>query len=121
MNKLQLTGGEVIPEGKAVVSLDANGGSLPEGTSTKRTLNKGDQAGELPTPTRNRHNFKGWFTQPEGGEKVTEETVVSDSIILYAQWENQPKQKTYLFTLWTVVQMLSQQKEKLIERITQIR
>ena len=86
MNKLQLTGGEVIPEGKAVVSLDANGGSLPEGTSTKRTLNKGDQAGELPTPTRNRHNFKGWFTQPEGGEKVTEETVVSDSIILYAQW-----------------------------------
>lgn len=31
MNKLQLTGGEVIPEGKAVVSLDANGGSLPEG------------------------------------------------------------------------------------------
>lgn len=91
MNKLQLTGGEVIPEGKAVVSLDANGGSLPEGTSTKRTLNKGDQAGELPTPTRNRHNFKGWFTQPEGGEKVTEETVVSDSIILYAQWEKSTK------------------------------
>ena len=49
MNKLQLTGGEVIPEGKAVVSLDANGGSLPEGTSTKRTLNKGDQAGTADT------------------------------------------------------------------------
>ena len=59
MNKPAETSGEVIPEGKAVVSLDANGGSLPEGTSTKRTLNKGDQAGELPTPTRNRHNFKG--------------------------------------------------------------
>ena len=46
--------------------------------------------GALPTPYRYGFRFQGWFTEPEGGEQVTEETLAlsknADKIILYAHW-----------------------------------
>ena len=45
-----------------------------------------DMAGiELPTPARDGYKFEGWFTEAEGGEKVTEITNAADAT-LYAHW-----------------------------------
>lgn len=39
----------------------------------------------LPTPARDGYKFEGWFTEAEGGEKVTEITTAADAT-LYAHW-----------------------------------
>ena len=33
------------------------------------------------------HKFLGWFTEAEGGEAVTEDTVVTGNMKVYAQWD----------------------------------
>ncbi len=45
-------------------------------------------AGNLPTPVLERKNFKGWYTEQNGGSLVTSETKITDNITLYAHWEN---------------------------------
>ena len=51
----------------------------------------GETYGSMPTPvkTNNIHSvFKGWFTEKEGGTKITSETIVTatDDHTLYAHW-----------------------------------
>jgi uncharacterized repeat protein (TIGR02543 family) len=45
------------------------------------------KAGALSVPTRDGHAFDGWYTAVEGGNKVTEETVIDQSATLYAHWK----------------------------------
>ncbi|MBQ2712490.1 MAG: InlB B-repeat-containing protein [Clostridia bacterium] len=72
-------------EGGATVILDANGGTL---SSDKLYVWQDEQIGEMPLPTRTGFSFVGWFTQKEGGERITEQTVVDfESITLYAHWQ----------------------------------
>ncbi|MBD5503301.1 MAG: hypothetical protein HDR09_06015 [Lachnospiraceae bacterium] len=61
-------GGEVEPKTKAVVY--------------------GWNYGELPVPSRERYEFKGWFTAMQGGTQITDETIVDveKSHVLYARW-----------------------------------
>lgn len=40
----------------------------------------------LPTATRTGYTLAGWFTDPEGGTAVTEETPLAGSVTLYAHW-----------------------------------
>ena len=71
----------------AIVGFDANGGSV--GTTSMDIL-KGQSLktiGNLPTPTRTYHRFLGWYTDAEGGEPVTAETIVEGNLTLYAHWE----------------------------------
>ena len=65
------------------VTLDANDGATEPITMT---VTFGEKVGELPTPVRAGHTFKGWF-DAEGNE-VTAETVFSaaDDVTLTAQW-----------------------------------
>lgn len=50
-------------------------------------LDYGSQLGTLPTPTRDGYVFKGWYTEPEGGTKISSSTLVTeDNVIYYAQW-----------------------------------
>ena len=42
--------------------------------------------GGLPEPTRLNYAFLGWFTEPEGGTKVTATTKVTEDVIYYAHW-----------------------------------
>ena len=65
------------------VTFNPNGGSVKE---TKRTLDWGAAAGELPKPTRTGYVFAGWWTAAEGGVKVNASYVVDSSITLYAHW-----------------------------------
>ena len=65
------------------ITFDPNEGTVKE---SSRILASGEKIGSLPTPERSRHIFDGWFTELEGGEEVTPDTVISSDEILYAHW-----------------------------------
>ncbi|MCR4690572.1 MAG: DUF6273 domain-containing protein [Lachnospiraceae bacterium] len=64
------------------ITFDGNGVSLTD--NIKGT----DQEGKVifPTVSREGYIFKGWFTEKEGGEQVTESTVFTGSATVYARW-----------------------------------
>lgn len=67
------------------VSFNANGGSCS--TSSKQVAYN-SAYGTLPTPTRTGYTFNGWYTEANGGTKIsadTKVTVTADQT-LYAQW-----------------------------------
>ena len=66
-----------------VVRLDANGGSLDTAILLAAEL---APYGQLPQPEHPELPFAGWYTQPEGGEPVTADTLVTGSTTLYAHW-----------------------------------
>ena len=66
------------------ITLNANGGAI--GAASVRAV-LDDVTGNLPEPTRDGHNFLGWFTAAEGGSQVTADTVVNGDMTLYAHWE----------------------------------
>jgi len=70
------------------VTFDSNGGDSPSFESKLVTY---DVAyGELPTVSRTGHTFLGWFTQREGGNRITAESIVKTASdhTLYAQWKH---------------------------------
>lgn len=70
----------------SIVTFNANGGSVGQ---TSKIVYKGQSYGTLPTPEKQYHAFKGWYTSPEGGTKITESDLVktTGNQTLYAQWE----------------------------------
>ncbi len=69
-----------------------------KGTAGLRAITaiEGDRVGAMPSATRRGYTFLGWFTAPEGGRRITSETVMTDEqdcLTLYAHWEKQTKQK----------------------------
>ena len=44
----------------------------------------------LPTPTYDGYDFLGWYTQKDGGDKVTTDTVFTVDSTIYAHWQNIP-------------------------------
>ena len=68
------------------VTFDANGGSVSE---KAKTVYYGQPLGELPVPTRTGYAFVGWYTDPNGGTKVTESTPVAtlENQTYYAHWD----------------------------------
>lgn len=54
----------------------------------------GYKYGELPTPTREKYLFDGWFSDSKLTQKVTSDTVVDKLTMhtLYAKWKEAPKQ-----------------------------
>ena len=66
------------------VSYDVNGG---DGSYGDATVSEGDKV-TLPTdPTRDGYKFLGWFTELDGGSKVTSDTVVTGDMTIHAHWE----------------------------------
>jgi len=47
--------------------------------------------GILPVPERDGYMFRGWYTKPVGGIKVTESTLITESVTYYAHWKKIPK------------------------------
>ncbi len=70
----------------STVTFDANGGTTDV---TSKTVYNQQCYGTLPVPERTYYQFLGWYTEAEGGELVTETTVVSTVVnhTLYAHWE----------------------------------
>lgn len=69
------------------VTFDANGGMLGTEPDYKMVPYNGVM-GELPTASRDYFTFDGWYTEAEGGELITEESLMTSSvdITLYAHW-----------------------------------
>ena len=68
------------------VTFDTQGGTPTDPVQKQVTY---DAAyGTLPITSRTNYIFNGWFTEPSGGEEVTEATIVSTASdhTLYAQW-----------------------------------
>ena len=66
------------------VKLHANGGSVSPPTSV--TTGADGKLASLPTPTRSSYSFNGWYTEKNGGTKVTTDTVFSANTTVYAHW-----------------------------------
>lgn len=69
------------------VTFDANGGVLGTETDYKMVPYNG-VIGELPYVSRDYCKFEGWYTEAEGGDLVTAETLMTSlvDITLYAHW-----------------------------------
>lgn len=66
------------------VTFNLMGGS---GTSYSIQIPKGGKISNFPETTKNGYIFLGWSTSPDGGISVTGETVVTNDLILFAQWQ----------------------------------
>ena len=65
-----------------IVTFDAGDGTPPVGSMT--TTNQ--KLSSLPSASRSKHNFDGWYTEKNGGTKVTTDTVFSANTTVYAHW-----------------------------------
>ena len=68
-----------------VITLDKNDGS---GTTSTINVENGQIVEEIPTPTRARYNFLGWYTLPEGGVELDPNGTYNSDVTYYAHWED---------------------------------
>jgi uncharacterized repeat protein (TIGR02543 family) len=64
------------------VTFNANGGK----EIATRNVEKNTAIGALPTTSRTGYSFLGWYTEADGGTKITETTVVTDNVTYHAHW-----------------------------------
>jgi uncharacterized repeat protein (TIGR02543 family) len=69
------------------VTWNANGGAVSPVTIT---VAYGQAVGELPKPTRDGYDFKGWYTLADGGDQINEATVITADVTFYAHWTQTP-------------------------------
>ena len=70
------------------VTLNPCEGKFPSGATNKVRVVYGHGYGKLDSPGLDGYDFDGWFTQADGGEEVTEDTIVTNvsTHTLYAHW-----------------------------------
>lgn len=78
------------------VKFNAAGGELDD---LYREVRRLEGYGDMPIPSRPGYSFAGWYTERDGGELVTAETVVveMEDHTLYAHWERVPVTMTVHF------------------------
>lgn len=81
------------PDKKYTVTFDSQGGSHV----SSQTVKEGTTI-SLPTPTRDGYKFLGWYTEADGGSKVTSLTVTKN-VTLYAHWEKESSETVEEVTL----------------------
>lgn len=84
---------------KYTISFHANGGMVNGGRSY--TIESDGKLNSLPTPSWDGYEFKGWFTDPVGGEEITAGHEFSGNTIIYAHWEKisgETPGSTYIIT-----------------------
>ena len=65
-----------------IVTFDAGDGTPSVGSMT--TTNQ--KLSSLPSASRSKHSFDGWYTEKSGGTKVTTDTLFHANITVYAHW-----------------------------------
>lgn len=71
---------------RITVTFDPNGGTVKTASAI---LIYGQPYGDLPYPTRKGYSFDGWFTKPEGGNRIWKATEIlaqNTDHTIYAQW-----------------------------------
>lgn len=81
------------------ITFDECGGSV---SVNRTTVVDGDQIGQLPTAQRGTEVFLGWFTQKDGGERVTAEYLPEDDLTLYAHYSSPEKLQATADAFWYV-------------------
>lgn len=72
-----------------VVTFDANGGTFSDGTKTlTKSVASGAAIGTLPTPTKSGYEFKGWYSESIGGNKIESSTTITADTTYYAHWKD---------------------------------
>ncbi len=73
--------------GALTVSFDTNGGT--PAVIEPITVESGTPAGDRwpAAPTKASYVFRGWYNEREAGSEVTKDTILTQSITLYARWE----------------------------------
>lgn len=69
------------------VTFDANGGT--PATQTRTTDGDG-KISDLPSVSKDGCTFDGWYTQAEGGQKISTSYVFSQDTTVYAHWTASP-------------------------------
>jgi uncharacterized repeat protein (TIGR02543 family) len=72
------------------ITFNLDGGNI-DGVTTAQTRNASynSTVANTPTPTRNRYNFDGWYTEQNGGgTRFTASTPVTADATVYAKWSN---------------------------------
>lgn len=69
-----------------IVTFNANGGSV---TTKNKQVAYSNIYGSLPTPTRSKYVFRGWYTAAKGGTQITQYSTVKVATdhTLYARWQ----------------------------------
>lgn len=65
---------------KPMVSFNTNGGDEIEAIAVEKL-------GDLPTPNKKGHSFKGWYFDENLTEAYSSESIIKDETILYSKWE----------------------------------
>lgn len=65
------------------ITFNPNGGTVSEST---RALYSGGAIGPLPTPTRSKYVFDGWFDAATGGNEITSSTTFDSDDEIFAHW-----------------------------------
>lgn len=65
------------------VTFDANGGTA---SKAYKMVPYNNPMGDPASATRDYYTFDGWYTEAEGGERVTAETVIVEDVTLFAHW-----------------------------------
>lgn len=76
-----------VPDGAYIVRFYGNGGTLGKSMNVMRMSGEKLSYIEQTATWDEDHKFLGWFTEAEGGEAVTEDTVVTSNMKVYAQWD----------------------------------
>lgn len=75
----------IVNNPQYTLTFNANGGKC---STASKIIVKNSTYGTLPTPTRDRYSFDGWYTAASGGTKITADTkvTVTGNQTLYAHW-----------------------------------
>ena len=85
---LVIDGETTVPGTKFyTVTLDTNGGNTVDPRSIL-TKNDGTLSKKLPEPTCSGYTFEGWYTEANGGTKVSDNPVFDKDTTLYAHWKS---------------------------------
>lgn len=66
------------------VTFNPNGGQV---TETSRIVEANHAIGTLPVPSNGANIFLGWFTEQNGGTEITQDTVITSDMTVYAHWK----------------------------------
>ena len=77
---------------EVTITYDSKGGS----TCAPKTIYKGQEIGQMCTPTKKGYVFDGWYS--EGDTKVTDRFAISNNITIYAKWKVAENPNTGIFT-----------------------
>ena len=81
------------------ITFDECGGNV---SVNRTTIVDGDPMGQLPTSQRGTEVFLGWFTQPDGGERITAEYIPEEDMTLYARYSTPSELESAADAFWYV-------------------